>query len=85
MWLDTGLVNFAANIQTGSSLRRPYVDGLMCKGAIAVAIVVAQQLQVRLMNSIYFRLAFLGTWTNTTGSNAETDFKMAKGNTNYSG
>lgn len=74
MWLDTGLVNFAANIQTEVLHDRTLMD--TWQGAIAEHI-VAQQLQV-LLNEQY--ISDLHFWVrDKQGSNAETDFVWQKG------
>lgn len=74
MWLDTGLVNFAANIQTEVLHDRTLMD--TWQGAIAEHI-VAQQLQVLLDEQYISDLHF---WVrDKQGSNAETDFVWQKG------
>lgn len=74
IWLDTGLVNFAANIQTEVLLDRSLMD--TWQGAIAEHI-VAQQLRV-LLDDLY--ISDLYFWVrDKQGSNAETDFVWLKG------
>ena len=74
MWLDTGLVNFAANIQTEVLHDRTLMG--TWQGAIAEHI-VAQQLQVLLDEQYISDLHF---WVrDKQGSNAETDFVWQKG------
>lgn len=74
MWLDTGLVNFAANIQTEVLHDRTLMD--TWQGAIAEHI-VAQQLQVLLDGQYISDLHF---WVrDKQGSNAEADFIWQKG------
>lgn len=74
MWLDTGLVNFAANIQTEVLHDRTLMD--TWQGAIAEHI-VAQQLRV-LLDDLY--ISDLCFWVrDKQGSNAETDFVWQRG------
>lgn len=74
MWLDTGLVNFAANIQTEVLHDHTLMD--TWQGAIAEHI-VAQQLRVLLDDQYISDLHF---WVrDKQGSNAETDFVWQKG------
>lgn len=74
MWLDTGLVNFAANIQTEVLHDRTLMD--TWQGAIAEHI-VAQQLEV-LLNDLYS--SDLHFWVrDKQGSNAEVDFVWQRG------
>lgn len=74
MWLDTGLVTFAANIQTEVLHDRTLMD--TWQGAIAEHI-VAQQLQVLLDEQYISDLHF---WVrDKQGSNAEADFVWQMG------
>lgn len=74
MWLDTGLVNFAANMQTELLGNRDIIDAW--QGAIAEQ-VVAQELRV-LFNELYVRN--LNFWVrDKQGSNAGVDFIWQQG------
>ncbi|WP_294609060.1 AAA family ATPase [uncultured Bacteroides sp.] len=74
MWLDTGLVNFAANIQTEFLHDRTLMD--TWQGAVAEHI-VGQQLRV-LLDDLY--ISDLYFWVrDKQGSNAETDFVWQNG------
>lgn len=76
MWLDTGLVNFAANIQTELIGNRDIIDAWL--GAVAEQI-VAQELKV-LSNDHYVQ--HLNFWVrDQQGSNAEVDFIWQQGTT----
>lgn len=76
MWLDTGLVNFAANIQTELIGNRDIIDAWL--GAVAEQI-VAQELKV-LSNDYYIQ--HLNFWVrDKQGSNAEVDFIWQQGTT----
>lgn len=76
MWLDTGLVNFAANIQTELIGNKDIIDAWL--GAIAEQI-VAQELKV-LSNDHYIQ--HLNFWVrDKQGSNAEVDFIWQQGTT----
>lgn len=74
MWLDTGLVNFAANIQTELIGNKDIIDAWL--GAIAEHI-VAQELKV-VANDHYIH--HLNFWVrDKQGSNAEVDFIWQQG------
>ncbi len=76
MWLDTGLVNFAANIQTELIGNKDIIDTWL--GAIAEQ-VIAQELKV-LSNDHYIQ--HLNFWVrDKQGSNAEVDFIWQQGTT----
>ena len=76
VWVDTGLVNFAANIQTELINNKDIIDAWL--GAIAEH-VVAQELKV-LANEHYIQ--HLNFWVrDKQGSNAEVDFIWQQGTT----
>lgn len=73
-WVDTGLVNFAANLQVELLGKADILDSW--KGAIAEQI-VAQELRVLLNNA---HIEHLNFWIrNKKGSNAEVDFIWQQG------
>jgi len=73
-WVDTGLVNFAANLQVELVGKKDILESW--KGAIAEHI-VAQELRVLLNNT---HIGHLNFWVrNKKGSNAEVDFIWQQG------